>query len=521
MERVAPRQLLYENQLPIAIESTSTRRIFFPEGGAKYGPPGAANPNIVRIPINADDMLDCQESFLQFKLNNTATAGETVGPDFGVPFIRRLRIESGGTTLEDINEYGKLYAQLYACQASSGAATDATLTTAGALANNGALTAVADINRDDTGLTNAAAGDGLGAGKISSAIVAAIAAGAGAGNVDERNFNQPLANAIKAAVDAYNATSAGRTVAVNGANVRRGALGNGASVYYNIPLVSGLLNMSKYLPLVMMNAGLTIELEFDTAPTVGAWNQDNATINYEIENVRYIAHMISLQRDFYDKLRLVMEGSGGVLQLAGTTYRHFTGVGAAAANNHQLSIPAKIKSIKGILFTQQATTDKETRRMFGVSNSHTNAITSYQFRVGSVSYPPTPVRVDKVGDGYINKGEAYQELRKLFGTLGDYQHGGVLLNNRTYLTATNAVCNPGNDAEATTAILNPFGLSFESFPRTALESGVNSADRNLNISLEIDRTGGTKPAGDVRLDAWCMSDAIFYVNLDGSVSVSV
>ena len=113
MERVAPRQLLYENQLPIAIESTSTRRLFFPEGGSTYGPTGAgANPNIIRIPFNANDMLDCQESFLQFKFKNTGT--NTCGLDIGVPFIRRLRIESGGTTLEDINEYGKLYAQILA-----------------------------------------------------------------------------------------------------------------------------------------------------------------------------------------------------------------------------------------------------------------------------------------------------------------------------------------------------------------------------------------------------------------------
>ena len=67
MERVAPRQVLYEQQLPLAIESTSQRRIFFPEGGSKFGPSGnGANPNIIRIPINADDLLDPTESFLQF-----------------------------------------------------------------------------------------------------------------------------------------------------------------------------------------------------------------------------------------------------------------------------------------------------------------------------------------------------------------------------------------------------------------------------------------------------------------------
>eukprot|EP01050_Picozoa_sp_SAG11_P031178 SAG11_NODE_9574_length_899_cov_1.507500_1_plen_107_part_01 len=107
MERVAPRQLLYENQLPLAIESTSTRRQFFPEGGSQLGNTGGTKQNIVRIPINADAMLDATESFLQFRFTNNS--GRTLGLDMGVPFIRRLRVESNGTTLEDINEYGKLY----------------------------------------------------------------------------------------------------------------------------------------------------------------------------------------------------------------------------------------------------------------------------------------------------------------------------------------------------------------------------------------------------------------------------
>ena len=81
MERQAPKQLLYENQLPLAVESKSTRRLFFPEGGSTYGPPGGANPNIIRIPINADSLLDVQHSYLQFDLN-----------DFYHPSLRYLHI---------------------------------------------------------------------------------------------------------------------------------------------------------------------------------------------------------------------------------------------------------------------------------------------------------------------------------------------------------------------------------------------------------------------------------------------
>jgi hypothetical protein len=36
-----------------------------------------------------------------------------------------------------------------------------------------------------------------------------------------------------------------------------------------IPLVSGFLNMDKYIPLVMMNAGFTIELTLCDANRIG------------------------------------------------------------------------------------------------------------------------------------------------------------------------------------------------------------------------------------------------------------
>ena len=121
---------------------------------------------------------------------------------------------------------------------------------------------------------------------------------------------------------------------------------------------------------------------------------------------------------------------------------------------------------------------------------------------------------------YTNKGEAYQELRKLFGTLGDYTHGGVMINDSTYLTGRPDNANVSTGGAAVVAgLINPKGLALDAFPRTNLESGLNSADQNLSMSLELKRNGG--PGQNTRLDMWCMCDAIFYVNLDGSVSSSV
>ena len=506
MERQVPKQILYENQLPLAVEAKSQRRLFFPEGGSTYGPSGGAHPNIIRIPINADSLLDVQHSYLSFNLVNTNAANaNTISPDIGVPFIRRLRIESAGTTLEDIDAYGKLYGGvLFPTQASGGAITDASITTGGIGAVAGTLSALAGQP-----------------GAFSNANFNAAATVNGAGATATTN----IYNAIKAVVDARTITgTSGLNKVIHNPRANTELIGNAANtIRYNIPLVSALLNMDKYLPLIMMNAGVVLELELDTANSVGitgaAGGGAGGDASWTLTDVRYVAHLIDLQRDFYDKMRMVMESSGGVLQLAGSTFRHYSGATSTVGENAIVNLPARVKSIQSVFFTQTAAADLTSSAVYGISNSVSNGISSYQFRVGSVVYPPTPVQLTRDGAIYINKGEAYQELRKAFGTLGDYREGGAMLSvapNVGYLPLATVVTSSEGGLQP---IMSPFGLDFQSFPRTPLESGINTADRSLNMSLEIQRSGGIN--GACVIDAWIMADAIFYVNLDGSVSVSV
>ena len=81
MERVAPRQVNYDNILPLAIESRANRREFLPVNGQSF--------------------------------SNSSDAGQTLTPNpFCPSWLQRLRIESGGVVIEDINEYARLYAML-------------------------------------------------------------------------------------------------------------------------------------------------------------------------------------------------------------------------------------------------------------------------------------------------------------------------------------------------------------------------------------------------------------------------
>jgi len=496
MERVAPRQVMYENQLPLAIESKSQRRKFYPEGATTFGPQGNAqgNSSTIRIPINADSLLDVQHSYLQFKLTNNS--GRTIGTDIGMPIIRRLRIESAGTTLEDIQEYGRLYgAVLFPSQAGLGAVREGNICQMGLEASNGA------IALDSAGNTASATG-----------ALANFAAGT-AGEPTDAELNAAFAD-IKTKIDAAREVGRGKVNNITAAgsgliHAGEAQIANGASRTYNLNLVSGLLNMDKYLPLVMMNAGIVLELELSTALDIGVSAAGGDPI-WSVSDVRYVGHLIDLQRDFYDKLRMVMEGSGSVLQLTGTTYRTFSQSHVGGANtSYSMNIPARMKSIKSIFFIFQNQTEIN-RTHFNVASALPNGVSEYQFRVGSVMYPPESVK-----GSVDNKGEFYQELRKAFGTLGDYQHGGVLLENTSFYAAA------GTDTAIASGVptLTPYALDFESFPKTSLENGINSADRSLPITLDVKRSGGVADAIDSHIFVMC--DAVFYVNLDGSVSVSI
>ena len=429
MERQAPKQLDYSDVLPIAINSKSQRREFYPEGGAEYGPAGSAKPNIVRIPISAASMLDAQGSYLKYDIKNTGGIPNdvTIGLDFPQSIFKRLRILSGsGAVLEDIQNYNRLYAGvLYPIQAGVGFLHENSITSGQTL--NTTHNTVADFTA-------------------------------------------------------------------------------GTSQTHSIHLCSGLLNSEKYLPLALCNSGLILELEIDNPGSIGVSSAANPT--WEISNFRYVAHLIDLDRGFYERLRMVMEGSGGVLAIAGTTFKHFSGAWPAAEVNNTINIPARLKSIKSIFFKNTIEADVTGHQKFGVSDGVTHGLKSYQFRVGSVAYPPNAVQVSAT-----NKGEAYQEIRKSMGTLGDYSHGGVLMSSGSlYSDATTG------SATEETARIGPYALDLESFPRTSLESGISTSERALGITLDL-----TASSEDISttVDVWCMCDAIFYVNLDGSMSVSV
>ena len=156
-----------------------------------------------------------------------------------------------------------------------------------------------------------------------------------------------------------------------------------------------------------------------------------------------------------------------------------------------------------------------------------------------------------------NPGEAYSELKKTFGVLGDYSHNNFI--NKTTFERGVGIHKPGTPYSFFTAC-----YGFEGFAKTAAESGINVSDRALPVTCEIERSlyddtlasdggfaarlygdtnidrdvatnaevaaaGNLDDASDftkvlaenIRYDIFAVTDMIIYITADGSVSTRI
>ena len=437
----APSSVMYGDQLPLGISAKSQRRLFLPATGDSYANDGS---NICRIDINADSMLDTAQSYLMFTFRNDSA--DNILLDGGQPLISRLRVESGGVVLEDIQNYNHLVGGI--------------------------------LQPANAGVSN------LQAQKLQGTLTSASP------------DNKERVNGVGTLT--YGAVATAGT-ASNGA----GAIANATSRVQCYKLHSALLDNDKYLPLVLMNAGLTIEIEWDTTGAIGITNGASA-VDWTISAVRYVAHLVDLDRSFYDRLRLVQQNSGGVLQIAGQSFRSFSHSVGTADVDSNINIPCRVKSIKSIFWKSSRATANTT--YFDLTSAGHINTSQYQLRIGATTYPPTAVNVNAVS----NKIEPYMELQKAWGKLGSNIHADWLSGD-AYLSS--AVPTEGNAGVIRPA---PFGIDLESF-RHEIENGVDTASRSLPMTLQITHTAS---GADATCFIFVLFDSLFYVNMDGSVSVS-
>lgn len=478
VERVLPKTLDYTDVLPLAVESKSRRRTFFPNNGNLFNTGGN---NIIRIDLSADALLDTQHSYLRFTAAAAAGA-KGIDPAGGHAFISRLRVEQSGTILEDIQSYNKLMgAIILPCQASS---------------EYDGVRELTEAQHAPFSVVNG----------VSPAPVVTAAAGQG--------------STISVGIEHTG-------LGCNGA----AQVPAGTAVDFCIPLTSGLLNCDKLVPLMLMSAPLTIEIELASTAecVVGAAGDMN------IQNVRYIANLVEVGNEVGQQLRMLQEMSGGVLTLAGQTYRHFAGSIPAGGTQTNINVPARVKSMKSIFFNMPGFNQAGAGALapslgsFDVGTGGHNNVESFQFKIGSVVYPPTPIRCRfgtalavAAGNEVTVAGETLMELEKAWGNVGSrFGLGGKTKGAGFYSSAatraTPLAAGAGFNLAVSTQRYAPFGLDMEAFQRVAIESGVNTADRALPITLTLDHTASIAS----NIDVYVLADALFYINSDGSMSVSV
>ena len=210
--------------------------------------------------------------------------------------------------------------------------------------------------------------------------------------------------------------------------------------------------------------------------------------------------------------------SGGVLTLAGQTYRHFTGQATATTGDQIINVPARVKSMKSLFFVNQGQ-GSDAFNSYDISTGTNNSLNEFQLKIGSVTYPPTPVRCG-FGDGapatiQNRRAECLMELAKSWGNVGSSKGIGQL-NWDNYMNSEKA--RPTASGAGSAMAFGPCGLDLEAFQRVAIESGVNTADRSLPISLILNFA--VQPVVQT-YDVFVLADALFYINGDGSMSVSV
>ena len=534
----APKTLRYEPDagLPVAIEAKSNRRYFYPTNGQTFGPD---QTSVIRMTLNANSFLDFSHSYLQFTVENTSD--NNLALDSGVPIINRLQIMSGGQELEDIQEYNRLYSILQGVQGSRLTVDENSLTQHEPFAKVSAnstidSTDVVGITPNRLVSTNAELTTALQEGGSTTATLLNTAIDAVATDIRTK-VNTATANMIDVKVrDAVNANRNADIAPYQFNPANQVGAGAGNSVTYNVPILSAFFNIDKYFPLLLTEQGLDLYFYLEPAINVGVWT---GTQKYEVSNVRYVAHEVNLDDAFVNQMKASMQATGGVLSLSSTTYR-YNQISLAqkldADINEDVNISCRVKSLKGMLVRPQAQAINNSKTQFCLSVGQSCGFKSGQFRIGSVLYPQSAINFTN-----NNRGELFNEIRKCFGTIGSYAHG-CSLNSETFrpMTETDTVGSDGAGAGngkgvAPNDVKSQFLIAydFETFAKSATESGINVADRALPVSFHFvgDKVGaGVKPSDNgavvaskqnIRLDTYAMCDCIIYIDLMGKITTRI
>ena len=538
MEAVLPTNINYLDTLPRAVPSERKRRNFFAANGTQY----RCGQTIIIEVGDPRAFLDPAQSFLRFTLTNNSGA-QSCNLDFGggACLLKNFRVQQGGNTILNIQEYARLYNSIIAP------------TTGGK--NFKSSTSIYQQN-----------------------IAYGTSTQAAAANV---NTPEPGATCVGPTICAAQCPSINNLMLANG----------GGEAQCCVPLVGGLFSQDKLLPLPLVNQSQPIQLIFDLEAinNLGVWTGAPVNTDILISNVRYCAQMVEVPRDVLGFLRQQQEAHGGALVVQASSYEHQGQTLAEGATGTQiLEIPSRKRSIKSVQFVcmanpltiaQFAATAGSglpagvgVHSVYNLSCSKNPCLVSYQLRAGSLVMPPTAIRgpggrqngvvnpsagtaaVAGLPNQFANRGEACFEVSRAVGHLDSM----IGLGSESTLTYCNNVDNTGTNwvmgqgqagvgldritgpsgllgaygaaADGYMWAFSPFMIDLEAYQNQAVMSGLDTKSLSLQMQLHLElandrSTAGTGAAAGgqstaFEVDIYTYHDVMYYFNSDGQITYS-
>ena len=496
LERSIPASINYQDVLPVAVPAVARRRRFFPVNGTTFNPDGT---NEIRIQLNSTNaLLDPQHSYLEFEVvNNNAAA--TFGFDIGGAHVLfdEVRVEQGGRVLAREQAHNRLHAGILAS---------------------------AQVNTDGMATESVSQGQRF----------TASAAGGNAGQIAPVGATLGLAYVSQ----------------VHNSNLQVPA---GGVVRMCMAMPTGLFTQDKLipLPLVSQSDPITLVLNMCRSEAVGSWSAAPANSDIVIRRISYCSQLIEVGRDVIDQIKMMREMGGGQLTISSTDIEHSSALLVNTSTGETpIRIPMRKKSIKSLLFQinstdlTQGAAGMNLSQLMNLSYGGNANMDSYQMKVGSVVYPPTPIQCwGNVGRAAgialplpnQERGECAMELAKALGSLGFVNPTGRL-SGIAYGVSTAAAIALGNPALAdgdngdgvnTVATIGneeqsvcPFGLDLQSFQHTAIESGVDTETMALETTLLLNINAVTAGLENRNVHTYLLYDQHYYFNADGSVTIS-
>ena len=492
-----PGSINYQDVLPVAVPAIARRRRYYPQNGTTFNHQGSSE---IRIELpSTNSMMDPQHSYLEFRIQNAS--GFAFGADIGGGsiFFDEVSVEQGGRVLARQQAHNRLHAGILSVSQTN--------------ENGQLMESISEVQRgaNDPG------------GGPQNQMVPVNGAGALLGtSLSNRRHN---------------------------ANVQINA---GESFLVTMPIPTGLFTQEKLLPLplVSQSAPLTLVLKICDPAEVGVWTGNVAgTGAISFDRVNVVAQMIEVGSDVLQQFKQMQMMGGGQLSIHSTDIEHSQGVlpAGGGVGERIVRVPIRKRSIKSLLFQINSedftnaggvATNKEA--MYNLSFGGNANMGSYQLKVGSVVYPPTPIACwgpTGAAVSPLQRGECAMELAKALGTLGFTNPTGRLagitygvLNDSAAALALGALADGDNGDGAgniigtqTNQVVSacPFGLDLDSFQHQAIEAGVDSETMALetNLILNIEGAGGVG-GEDKNVHTYLIYDQHYYFNSDGSITFS-